>query len=876
MTSPILSHVRPQLTVNVNHTCPQPRAAPMSSPGLGMRRPPPLPLGVRSSLSSPQLRLALASLVPLALSCLLSQNPFLMDEFVDVIRLIEELFFVAALGNTKDALNTLYQAIKLLNQLARDEYDVEDILRFCMNHYDKIKLKLYTVSQRLLWLLLRLAPARNHRLLVTTQLLATTHTLTGSLLSRGLVGGALSLGDTVIGDDDVALMPPVIQFSAKELLLEFDREPPTDSNLLPLPPGLEAEFQRIQFSHWAPASADLYQDLLPNCSFVLLLLLVQAKQDLLPLVLPHKPLTNYRVKLHFNGCWRIVTVDNSLPLIRRLARLLIVRLLSDPLLMWPALIEKAYLKVMGQGYEFAGLNMARDTYMLTGWVPEIVVIKHFQLPQEFDDVWKQNLLGFCTVGVGTGALSKLLSDGLNLTPNHDYVVEYYVKDKEEITVKNPWGAKDRQRLVTIHNRCPFQYLYINWDVKRLFKYLRLVNFVYLAQDDATLVLDAPQYSLVNPTNEEIPVWVFLESHLLAATLARPTHHTVGFLVYKTLHGERVLLPTQYVRASEAQTTTNDHLRLVKLVVAPNLSYTMVTLANITGTFSLTVYDNVGLTLEFGKASHLYPNVHLLDGALDFRNSGGSWAHSLYIYNPQWDVQVKDDAVVAVVAVFAARLDTMINVHLFSADAANRGLPIRTFDKARLVANENYAPGYQLYRFDHLPRGLYKMVVLAYDPRVVEKFKVYFNYLGTDKSRVSVHSILTLLGLFVKQMLFDWDNRNRCKIGFRTEGFHCRFTIHVTNFSDDALVVPGLPPLAQTAMVELITNYRPAIRGLVFAADDGAPIQVNTEWDNSVYGLFIDVTIGNPGTYILLLERFEPNRGRCVVEFGCNKAFDIAG
>lgn len=842
-----------------------------------MRRPPQLPLAnARSALASPQLRLLPTPLAPLPLSLTLGPHPWLMDEFVDVIRLIEELFFVSALGNTKEALNTLYQAIRLLNQLARDEYDVEDISRFCMNHYDKIKLKQYTVSQRLLWLLLRLAPVRNLRLLVTTLQLNTTQALNTSSLSRGLNEVASAISDLQISDEATYTLPPLLNFSAKELLLEFDREPPHDSQLLPLPKEMDAEFQRIQFSHWAPATSDLYQDLLPNCSFVSLLLLVQSKQDLLPQLLPHKPLTNYRVKLHFNGCWRIVTVDNSLPLIRRLARLLIVRLLSDPLLMWPALIEKAYLKVMGQGYEFAGLNMARDTYMLTGWVPEIVVIKHFQLPPEFDDVWSQNLLGYCTVGVGTGALSKELGEELNLTPNHDYVVEYYVKTKQEITVKNPWGAKDRERLVTIHNRCPFQYLYINWDVKRLFKYLRQVNFVYLAQDDATLVLDAPQYSLVNPTNEELSVWVFLESHLLAATLARPTHHTVGFSVYKTLHGERVLLPTQYVRASEAQTSTNDHLRLVKLVVAPNLSYTMVTLSNITGTFSLTVYDNVGLTLEFGKASHLYPNVHLLDGNLDFRNLGGLWAHLLYIYNPQWDVQVKDDDVVAVVAVFAARLDTMINVHLFSADSANRGLPIRTFDKARLVANENYNPGYQLYRFDHLPRGLYKMVVLAYDPRVVEKFKVYFTYLGTNKTRVSVHPILTLLGLFVKQMLFDWENRNRCKIGFRTENFNCRFTIHVTNYSDDALIVPGLPPLAQTAMVELITSYRPAIRGLVFGADNGEPVQVNTEWDNSVYGLFIDVTIANPGTYILLLERFEPNRGRCVVEFGCNKTFDIAG
>ncbi|CAN3361327.1 calpain-like protease palB/RIM13 [Diutina catenulata] len=785
---------------------------------------------------------------------------FLMDEFVDVIRLIEQSHYLAALGHTKDALQVLYSAIKLLNQLARDEYDVVDMSRYCMQHYERIKAKSYTVSQRLLWLASkqprqpRFAPPEvdSDQVSAISAISANAPSVSGS---KSVYSVASSIGDTY-EDDDSELMPPIIEFTPRESSLEFDREPPVDCRMSL--PRVDAEFQRIQFSHWpSKGCSELYQDLLPNCSFVSSLLSVSDKGDLSGLVYPHKPSTNYRIKLFFNGCWRIVTVDNSLPLIRRSQRSLVVRSYSDPLLLWPALIEKAYLKVMGQGYEFSGSNMTQDTYMISGWVPELVLIKNYTLPPDFDEIWRQSLLGKCVVGLGTGKLSKELARELGLIAHHDYVFEFYSKMKKEVVVKNPWVTSDKysDRFVKCVNSCPFQYLYVNWDVKRLFSYSRLVNFVYSARDEVNNAVDTPQYYVRNPTNDRAEVWLFLEFHLQQHR--RPASQVLGFHVYQTAHGERVLSHRQYPKVA-GDADTNNRLRLIKLRMDPNSSYTITTTSNVTGTFSLAVYDNLGPELSFGKASNLYAHLNLLEAELTVRNSGGSWAHASYIRNPQYDVQIKEDMPV-VVAVFASKLDTMINVHMFNVDASRRGLPIRSFDKARLIQNDNYNPGTQYYHFPSLPRGSYKLVVSAYDPQTLDKLKVYVNYGGAERTRCSIHPISTSLGLFCKSTQFEWGGDNRRKLKFATDHYGSKLTLHIRQALDQA---------------DVITNYRPAVRCSVFSAQDGTPVVINEEWDNSVYGVFVDVTLTLPGVYILLLERFEAGTGRCIVEFGCNKAFEI--
>lgn len=76
----------------------------------------------------------------------------------------------------------------------------------------------------------------------------------------------------------------------------------------------------------------------------------------------------YILKLYFNGCFRRVTIDERLPSSITDRTLYVVDRLN-PQLIWPALLEKAYLKIRG-GYDFPGSNSGTDLWVLTGWIPE--------------------------------------------------------------------------------------------------------------------------------------------------------------------------------------------------------------------------------------------------------------------------------------------------------------------------------------------------------------------------------------------------------------------------------------------------------------------------------------------------------------------------
>ena len=89
------------------------------------------------------------------------------------------------------------------------------------------------------------------------------------------------------------------------------------------------------------------------------------------------PNGKYIFKLNFNGCYRKVVIDDRLPATSS-GRSLCVFDRKNPWLLWPALLEKAYLKIRG-GYDFPGSNSGTDLWVLMGWIPEQLFFRRYVL-----------------------------------------------------------------------------------------------------------------------------------------------------------------------------------------------------------------------------------------------------------------------------------------------------------------------------------------------------------------------------------------------------------------------------------------------------------------------------------------------------------------
>ncbi|KAJ4412701.1 cysteine protease [Didymella pomorum] len=271
------------------------------------------------------------------------------------------------------------------------------------------------------------------------------------------------------------------------------------------------------------------------------------------------PSTNgkYIVRLNFNGCWRKVVIDDRLP-VSSTHRLLHVTDRRNPALLWPALLEKAYLKVRG-GYDFPGSNSCSDLWTFTGWVPEQVFLQETDtIP---DKLWKRIynafIYGDVLVTVGTGKMSTRQERELGLEGQHSYVVlDMKETDHDRLLlIKNPWvegkgwkgprpsaapvvdsstssggswaslEAYHRDSLPTTERPHPttfwiglqqviqhFESLYLNWN-PGLFQYRQDIHFEWTIDTQKTpgnCIVHHPQFAFLSKKAGH--VWFLLSRH----------------------------------------------------------------------------------------------------------------------------------------------------------------------------------------------------------------------------------------------------------------------------------------------------------------------------------------------------------------------------
>ncbi|KAI9728418.1 MAG: cysteine protease [Chrysothrix sp. TS-e1954] len=203
------------------------------------------------------------------------------------------------------------------------------------------------------------------------------------------------------------------------------------------------------------ASIDLVQDAATDCSIVASLaagiaraekghgnvftenLFPQDKRTATPLLSDNG---KYVVRLNFNGHPRRVIIDDRLP-VSSTERLLHVINRQNRSLLWPALLEKAYLKVRG-GYDFPGSNSTTDLWIMTGWIPEQIFLQHEET--DLGQVWRSMVESFAKgdvlVTLGTGEMTEKSELETGLASTHDYAVLSYreLNNQKALQIKNPW------------------------------------------------------------------------------------------------------------------------------------------------------------------------------------------------------------------------------------------------------------------------------------------------------------------------------------------------------------------------------------------------------------------------------------------------------
>eukprot|EP00049_Salpingoeca_infusionum_P011094 m.191191 g.191191 ORF g.191191 m.191191 type:complete len:931 (-) comp14835_c1_seq5:97-2889(-) len=384
-----------------------------------------------------------------------------------------------------------------------------------------------------------------------------------------------------------------------------------------------------------------------------------------------KPVYNkygkYVVKLHFNGCWRKVVIDDFFP---RDRRGLLCSYAKDERELWISLLEKAYMKVMG-GYDFPGSNSSVDLNALTGWIPERVKVKECD-DERWTELWQGLHKGHALITVATGEMSDLEATHAGLVPTHAYAVLDMrdVKGTKLLKLKNPWShlrwrgrfsptntsswtpelrrslnynpeaaakADDGEFWIDWESvRNFYDVMYINWN-PGLYQYRKPIHHCWQQRvgpvKDLYNMQYNPQYRLTTNFAQPQRVLLVLSRHITEISDFANNEKFITLHVYS--NGERVFFPTDPLHRG---TKINSPHYLVKLdVPAGKQSYSVVVSQyEKSSTINFTVKAFASEDFDFVEMPNQYPAEYKITHQWVPRTAGGSTNDPVsHTKNPQY-------------------------------------------------------------------------------------------------------------------------------------------------------------------------------------------------------------------------------------------------
>ncbi|KAJ7108465.1 hypothetical protein C8R43DRAFT_905383, partial [Mycena crocata] len=387
-----------------------------------------------------------------------------------------------------------------------------------------------------------------------------------------------------------------------------------------------------------------------------------------PIIKSDRSKGRYDLRVLFNGAWRRIVIDDKLPYHPTTDTL--VCMSSARAAIWPSLLEKGYMKLMG-GYDFPGSNTSIDLQCvclvfeiystpkfnsaLVGWIPEHLEIKSTSFERE--TTWARIVdaffAGHCMLTLGTGINPDISWRGVSLLPSHSYAV-IGVKDEDAergFTVLDSWiqtsdeAASDTSRVLDIPWSDVlelFDSVYLSWDPSIWPK-----NLVFNGcwETDACPSTGSTRHMRLKfhntSRNAEDEVWVLLTRHVA------DTRRTSDFISL------RVQVEDDFAGSADSDdqrkiatkgTYTNSTHVLVRTKLPIESSGSLSVFASYDGQasevgFTLSVYASSAANVAWDESIPAPPFSSKVEGKLINKNAGGNSTYPTFMVNPQYHLRI---------------------------------------------------------------------------------------------------------------------------------------------------------------------------------------------------------------------------------------------
>ncbi|ORY40903.1 hypothetical protein BCR35DRAFT_327462 [Leucosporidium creatinivorum] len=452
----------------------------------------------------------------------------------------------------------------------------------------------------------------------------------------------------------------------------------------------------------------------------------------------------YTARFLVNGTWRMVTIDDNLPASESGQPMSASTKEQDQL--WPALVEKAYLKMMG-GYEFHGSNSGIDLHALSGWIPEHIALSSgHHSGKTWTRIFDAFEAGRCVLTLGTGKSEASLTPGLIASHSYAVLDLREGEGRREVELMNPWRTSTSSPTATpsnlsstwtedVRNALPridsgaetfvvdwdhlsshFEALHLSWD-PRSFRASDSVHCSIPRKAGGTNSGASTQLQLkVEHSPDRLPteIWVLVSRHLHDKGDAE---EFVGLNIVKSWRSSRK--GRGATRVHDASSLTDNPFLLYRFDSDPDIDvynlFVSYRGAAADPRFTLRAFADTPIKLEDGPPP--LPYSQSLQGSWTEKTAGGNHACATFLNNPQYRVSLsslpeRPNLRGELSIRCDTSKDTPVNVKL----VRRKGERIADFEERDVVAGAStYSYGFDSTHADDLFPESYTLVVSSFQP-----------------------------------------------------------------------------------------------------------------------------------------------------------------